>query len=401
MQRPGLSPKSHDLLALDTGSAHTDSLGLHPIYERLSNVKLKSRGSMKLPITTSPPIITKPSQTESEIVVGNHPGPSVVDELLPRQTSESKRNDLTGDAFETFEKMNNRHCREYDDSQRRITQKKYLASDVTRQNIKRECDELEKKLKERQYMETPLLVDPETRNRPESRHLRATESRYQAAAISNIDSELQWIETEKALLQTLEAKEKELGPNNISTIDTVKNTARVYFNQGKLVEAEDMFLRALHGYRKVSGPTQVMTDGVINNLGRVYHRKGDMSKAEEMYVQALAGFERYLGGNHPTTCNTANRLGHVYQQQGKLQEAQKLFEKSMVPAIGSFRDLVKDDVAGCDNLQLNSKPKDNLTRTRKFTRDQIRELGRVFRSNDFPQDSSAENQGDNTRWATS
>ncbi|KAB8291068.1 hypothetical protein EYC80_009756 [Monilinia laxa] len=160
------------------------------------------------------------------------------------QASRPKQNDLARETFETFKEMNSRHLREYGELKQRIKQKKYLATDETRQDIDWQCDDLERRLKRRQYMhmETPLLVDQDTRKRRASYQMKATELRDHTAAIFNIDLRLQWMETEKVLLQTLEAKERELGPDNISTIDSVKNNARVYFDQGKLVEAEDMYL---------------------------------------------------------------------------------------------------------------------------------------------------------------
>ncbi|KAJ8058189.1 hypothetical protein OCU04_012388 [Sclerotinia nivalis] len=394
-------PKRYDFTGLDTTSAHGDPL--HCDTGEDAYIKL-GRGpvlSGMLPAAANHVVWSTSFKSKPDHAIKNGLEPSAASELLSVEISQRNADDLTSEAFETFEEMNSRHRREYDDLQRRITQKMYLATDKTRQDIHRQCDELERRLKKRQYMETPFLVDANTRNRRISKQLRAEESKDHAAAISNIDSELQWMETENALLHTLEAKERDLGPDHISTIDTVKNAGRVYFDQGKLVEAEAMFLRALHGYQNATGPTQVLINGVKNNLGRIYYRQGNMNKAEDMYIQALASFERYLGSTHPTTRNTANRLGHVYQKQGKLQEAERLFEQSMNPMTESSKDLVKNGSAVLDHLQLGSNRKDDLTGTRKFTGDNIRELGKAFRNNDTSRSASSTNISDTTRWATS
>ncbi|TGO34436.1 hypothetical protein BHYA_0197g00130 [Botrytis hyacinthi] len=406
MQRYNLSAshresKPHDFVGLKTDQVRLDPGELDSDDGTRVKFRRESSSSKMLPAAVNSEVSPVPCRSTPDHATENHRELSAASEFVPAKIARPKSDDLTREAFETFEEMKSRHCREFDDLQRRITQKRYLATDETRNEINRLCDDMERRLKKRQYMETPLLVDPDTRNRRRIKQLKADESKEHAAAISNIDSELQWMETEKALLQTLEAKQRELGPDDISTIDTVKNTARVYFDQGKLVEAEHMYLRALNGYQNASGPTQMLINAVINNLGRIYYRQGDMTKAEEMYVQALANFERYLGSNDPTTRNTANRLGHVYQKQGKLQEAQRLFGQSTAPVVESSPDMVKDGAAGMNILQSDFKQRDNLTGTRKFTSNNIRDLGKAFRNIDDSHNVSSQNQFDIVRWSTS
>ncbi|KAM0176541.1 hypothetical protein ACHAPC_009164 [Botrytis cinerea] len=406
MQRYDLSsshrePKPRDFVGLETAPIHLDPVELDSDDGTRIKFRREPLSSEALPSAVNSEVGPVPFQSNPDQVTENSRELSAASEILPVEISRSERDDLTIDAFETFEEMKSRHRREFDDLQRRITQKRYAATDETRSEIDRLCDDMERRLKNRQYIETPLLVDPNTRNRRRTKQLKADGSKEHAAAISNIDSELQWMETEKALLQTLEAKQRELGPDDISTIDTVKNTARVYFDQGKLVEAEHMYLRALNGYQNASGPTQLLINAVINNLGRIYYRQGDMTKAEEMYVQALANSERYLGSNHPTTRNTANRLGHVYQKQGKLQEAQRLFGKSTAPVVESSPDIVKDGAPGLNILQSDSKYRDNLTGTRKFTSNNIRDLGKAIRNIDDSHSVSSKNEFNIVRWSTS
>ncbi|KAF7951250.1 uncharacterized protein EAE97_002801 [Botrytis byssoidea] len=409
-----LRMQRYDLSASHRESKPPDFVGLKTAQIRLDPVELDSDGGTRvkfsrepsssemLPAAVNREVSPVPCQSTPDHVTENHRELSAASKFfVPVEIPRPKSDDLTREAFETFEEMKSRHRREFDDLQRRITQKRYLATDETRNEINRLCDDMERRLKNRQYMETPLLVDPDTRNRRKIKQLKADESKEHAAAISNIDSELQWMETEKALLQTLEAKQKELGPDDISTIDTVKNTARVYFDQGKLVEAEHMYLRALNGYQNASGPTQMLINAVINNLGRIYYRQGNMTKAEEMYLQALANFERYLGSSDPTTRNTANRLGHVYQKQGKLQEAQRLFGQLTAPVVESSPDIVKDGPAGMNISQPDFKQRDDLTGTRKFTSNNIRDLGKAFRNIDDSHNVSSQNQFDIVRWSTS
>ncbi|KAF7884178.1 uncharacterized protein EAF02_004514 [Botrytis sinoallii] len=398
MQRYDLSashrePKPRDFVGLKTAQIRLDPAELDSDDSTRVKLRREPISSEMLPAAVNHDVSPVPCRSAPDQVAENNRELSAASEPVPVEIARSKRDDLTREAFETLDEMKSRHHREFDDLQRRITQKRYLATDETRDEINRLCEDMERRLKKRQYMETPLLVDPDNRNRRRIKQFKADESKEHAAAISNIDSELQWMETEKALLQTLEAKQRELGPDDISTIDTVKNTA-----PGR---AEHMYLRALNGYQNATGPTQMLISAVINDLGRIYYRQGSMTKAEEMYVQALANFERYLGSNHPTTRNTANRLGHVYQKQGKLQEAQRLFGQSTAPGVESSPDTVKDGAAGINILQSDFKQRDNLTGTRNFTSNNIRDLGKAFRNTDDSHNVNSQNQFDIVRWSTS
>jgi tetratricopeptide (TPR) repeat protein len=57
---------------------------------------------------------------------------------------------------------------------------------------------------------------------------------------------------ERMYLQVLAGKEKALGPDHTSTLETVHNLGTLYRDQGKLAEAEQMYQRALAGYENVT-----------------------------------------------------------------------------------------------------------------------------------------------------
>jgi hypothetical protein len=54
-------------------------------------------------------------------------------------------------------------------------------------------------------------------------------------------------------IRALEGKEKALGPDHTSTLETANNLGVLYSAQGRLVEAEAMYIRALQGYEKTPG----------------------------------------------------------------------------------------------------------------------------------------------------
>ena len=50
--------------------------------------------------------------------------------------------------------------------------------------------------------------------------------------------------------QVLESKEKVLGPEHMSTLNTVNNLSNLYADQDKSEEAEAMFQQVLRSYEK-------------------------------------------------------------------------------------------------------------------------------------------------------
>jgi tetratricopeptide (TPR) repeat protein len=108
--------------------------------------------------------------------------------------------------------------------------------------------------------------------------------------------------------RALAGKEKALGPEHTSTLDTVNNLGIIYTDQGRLAEAEEMYKRALAGYEKALGPEHTSTLRTVNNLGIFYRDQGRLAEAEEMFKRALAGKEKVLGPKHTSTLDVSQRL---------------------------------------------------------------------------------------------
>src|SRR5436189_3581287 len=70
-----------------------------------------------------------------------------------------------------------------------------------------------------------------------------------------------------------------------------------------------MYLRVLGGYGKALGPDHISTLDTVNNLGNLYRDQGKLAEAEQMYVRALAGKERTLRPDDTSTLDTVNNLG--------------------------------------------------------------------------------------------
>jgi tetratricopeptide (TPR) repeat protein len=136
-------------------------------------------------------------------------------------------------------------------------------------------------------------------------------------------------EAEELYERALAGREKALGPEHKSTLDTVNNLGVLYRDQGRLAKAEAMYERALAGREKVLGPEHRSTLGTVNNLGSLYADQGRLAEAEAMYERALAGKEKALGPEHKSTLATVNNLGILYSDQGKLAEAKQMYERAL------------------------------------------------------------------------
>ncbi|GFF61695.1 hypothetical protein IFM51744_10766 [Aspergillus udagawae] len=136
-------------------------------------------------------------------------------------------------------------------------------------------------------------------------------------------------EAEEMHQRALAGKEKAVGPDHTSTLDTVNNLGNLYSDQGKLKEAEEMYQRALAGYEKALGPGHTSTLDTVNNLGSLYRNQVRLEKAEKTYQGALAGYEKALGPDHTSTLRTVNNLGSFYSNQGKLEKAEEMYQRAL------------------------------------------------------------------------
>ncbi|KAH8652837.1 hypothetical protein BGZ61DRAFT_511124 [Ilyonectria robusta] len=129
--------------------------------------------------------------------------------------------------------------------------------------------------------------------------------------------------------RALDSKEKVLGLDHTSTLDTVHNLGLLYNSQGRLQDAEAMYQRALDGYEKALGPDHTSTLDTVNNLGLLYNDQGQLQDAEAMYWRALDGYEKALGPDHTSTLSTVNNLGLLYNDQGRLQDAEAMYRRAL------------------------------------------------------------------------
>ncbi|KAF1935898.1 hypothetical protein EJ02DRAFT_301526, partial [Clathrospora elynae] len=69
----------------------------------------------------------------------------------------------------------------------------------------------------------------------------------------------------------------------------------LWAGRGKLAEAEQMYKRVLRGKEEALGPDHMSTLQTVGNIGKIYKEQGKQAEAEQMYERALQGYEVALG----------------------------------------------------------------------------------------------------------
>jgi tetratricopeptide (TPR) repeat protein len=126
-------------------------------------------------------------------------------------------------------------------------------------------------------------------------------------------------------VRALAGKEKALGPDHTSTLNTVNNLGLLYAGQGKLAEAEQMYVQALVGYEKSLQPQTISALKTVSNLAYLYRDQGKTNEAEKMFQRAVIGRKKVLGSGHPDTLKVVNDLNKLsLAMQVKENEGQNM-----------------------------------------------------------------------------
>lgn len=101
-------------------------------------------------------------------------------------------------------------------------------------------------------------------------------------------------EAESLIQESVENREKLLGPEHLETLVSVNNLAWVYERQGDFENAEIFHRRVLEARKKILGPENRETLESLSYLGWMLERRGRHEEAEVMHRQALEGREKLL-----------------------------------------------------------------------------------------------------------
>lgn len=137
-------------------------------------------------------------------------------------------------------------------------------------------------------------------------------------------------EAEEMLMWARQEKEKVLGAQHPSTLQSVIAHAAVYEEKGRLEEAEEMYLRVLERYDKTpAAHHNTLLPEIVHSLASLYQRQGRLDEAKVMYERAPHEYEKALGLEHVATLETVHNLANFYKDQGWLGEAEAMYERTL------------------------------------------------------------------------
>jgi tetratricopeptide (TPR) repeat protein len=157
---------------------------------------------------------------------------------------------------------------------------------------------------------------------------------YSTLAVTNnlaivLSNKGDYTQAEKLFRRILEIRERRLGLEHIETLNTVTNLGDVLFRKGEHAEAERLIRRSVQGRERLLGAEHPITLGSVNNLAVLLKTRGDYASAEPLYRRLLESFERIHGPEHPTTLLAMNNLGNLLRNQGSFDAAEPFVRRSL------------------------------------------------------------------------
>ncbi|KAK4207231.1 hypothetical protein QBC37DRAFT_392927 [Rhypophila decipiens] len=121
------------------------------------------------------------------------------------------------------------------------------------------------------------------------------------------------------------AREKELGREDMATLETISLFALVQKDQGRWKEAESLFVQVVETSSRVLGEEHPSTLTSMGNLASTFGNQGRWKEAESLEVQVMETRKRVLGEEHPSTLTSMANLASTFGNQGRWKEAESLY----------------------------------------------------------------------------
>lgn len=125
------------------------------------------------------------------------------------------------------------------------------------------------------------------------------------------------------LVEALELRGNELGPDHADTLQTRHALGSVLSTLGRFDEAETELREAYERRRAVFGPDDRGALASGTSLGGVYRRLNRLDDAERVWTDTLARQRRLFGDDDPSTLRMLNNIGVLFAVQGRFDKAEQ------------------------------------------------------------------------------
>jgi len=137
-----------------------------------------------------------------------------------------------------------------------------------------------------------------------------------------------WVEARPLLIQSIEIRERVLGPDDLLVANTLGFLADNYDYIGDYASAEPINLRVLKIKEKVLGPDHPDVAHDLSQIGIDYQYRGDYFKAEEMQQRAWSIFEKANLTETADAGGVLEALANTYYGRGDYQRAEEYSQRS-------------------------------------------------------------------------
>jgi non-specific serine/threonine protein kinase/serine/threonine-protein kinase len=131
------------------------------------------------------------------------------------------------------------------------------------------------------------------------------------------------------LAETLEAKRRELGDRDPSTLTSIFNLAGLYFSLGEMEKAERLYREAYEGRSAVLGAADPQTISSVIMLGRVLAELGRHDESEAMLGSALDVTRERLDPGHPMHIGLVGAYAVLLRSQRDFVRADPFFAEEV------------------------------------------------------------------------
>jgi serine/threonine protein kinase len=129
--------------------------------------------------------------------------------------------------------------------------------------------------------------------------------------------------------QSMEIRERELGPGHPDTLESANGFADVLVDEGRYPEAEKLDRETVDTRRRVLGLESPETLRSMNALAHVLREESQFPEAETLERETLDIRRRILGPEHPDTLSSMSALAMTLQYESRYPEAEKLDRETL------------------------------------------------------------------------
>ena len=178
--------------------------------------------------------------------------------------------------------------------------------------------------------------------------------------------------------QSLEIRQRVLGPEHPDTLDTMNSLASALADEGRSAEAEKLYRETLDIRRRVLGPEHPDTLKSMNNLATVLDDQGHFAEVEKLHRETLEIRRRVLGPEHPDTLVSMHNLANVLQNEGRYAEAEKLDRETLEIRRRVLGPEHPETLKSMSNLAVLLDEEDHSAEAEKLDRETLEIKRRVF-----------------------